>query len=160
MASNYVWIFAVVAFAFLIQSGESLRCWSCVSDQPGACGDPLNITSHHQTFHTRDCDSTANQNSYVYNEKFVCKKVVQRENGRLVVRRSCEIPGPEERDIKDGKCVAHDTTHSHVTMVSCHICSTDLCNSATSLSGSKVFLISAAVFIGSRFVPALKSFSL
>ncbi|KAK0179089.1 hypothetical protein PV327_007912 [Microctonus hyperodae] len=153
------WIFAIVAFAFVIQSGAALRCWTCTSDRSPECGDPMNITEHHKDFHTRDCEAAANPNSYGYNEKSICKKLVQRENGRLVVRRSCEIPGPEERDITNGPCASHDTTHSHVTVVSCHICNTNLCNSATSMSGSKLFFLSSIIFVASRFMPALRSFS-
>ncbi|XP_034934728.1 protein quiver-like [Chelonus insularis] len=159
MASNSFWILALVAFVFLIQSSVSLRCWTCTSDRSPECGDPMNITQHHKDFHTRDCEATASQNSYAYNERSICKKLVQRENGREVIRRSCEIPGPEERDITNGPCASHDSTHSHVTIVSCHICNTDLCNSATSLSGSQILFLTAIAFVASSFVPAIKSFS-
>ncbi|XP_012272913.1 uncharacterized protein LOC105695693 [Orussus abietinus] len=127
------WTLAILVLAALATRGSSLRCWQCSSDMNSVCGDPMNNTEHHSLFHTRDCETTFAQHPYPY-EKAVCRKIVQRVHGERVIVRACAIPNPDERDIVDGPCTPV-VSASYITIESCHICRTDLCNSATSLSG-------------------------
>ncbi|KAF7990312.1 hypothetical protein HCN44_000117 [Aphidius gifuensis] len=137
MASNINWIIATLTFAVIIQSGMALRCWTCTSDRSPECGDPMNITEHQRNFQTRDCEATSSASMYGSSVQSICKKMVTRENGRTVIRRSCEIPTQEEKNIQNGPCPPNAAVGSHIIVESCHVCSSDLCNSAISIAGNK-----------------------
>lgn len=126
------WTIALLLLIALVQCASALKCWQCTSNLSPACGDPMNNTEHHGTFHIQDCDSTS-QHPYSYG-RHVCRKVVRRVHGQREIIRQCAEPTPEERDITDGPC-SQMAQPSYVTVESCHICSTDFCNSATSISG-------------------------
>lgn len=150
--------FALLAIAAHVQPGWAIKCWVCTSTMSKDCGDPMNATEHNRNFHTRDCDGTIPQSSYGYNEKNVCKKIVQRENGQLVIVRSCAIPNPDEREITNGPCGPHAATQSQVTIESCHICNSDYCNGANSISGIQMFQACAIALLTCVLSPSIRSF--
>ncbi|KZC08922.1 hypothetical protein WN55_00313 [Dufourea novaeangliae] len=123
-------------------TGSALRCWDCASNANALCGDPMNITEHQVTFHTKVCEAGLYDSS-----KPICRKTVRRENGERVVIRQCSTPNVDEADITDGPCSAMATGGRSV-VESCHICSTDLCNSATSASIMQPLYIVALAFVG------------
>ncbi|XP_012267569.1 uncharacterized protein LOC105692736 [Athalia rosae] len=135
----------LLVLAAVLHQGSALRCWECSSNSSPECGDPITDSEHHQRFHTKDCDATLSQHPYSY-EKSVCRKTVQRSNGKKVVIRACAIPYPDERDITDGVCSTVPTA-SHITIESCHVCTTDLCNGAHSALG-QVTAIKSLLFFG------------
>lgn len=71
------------------------------------------------------------------------------ENGERVVIRQCSTPNVDEADIVDGPCSA-TTTSGRSIIESCHICSTDLCNSAMGASITQPFFIATLALIGYR----------
>lgn len=72
------------------------------------------------------------------------------DGGDRVVIRSCAIPNHDETDITDGPC-SPLMTNGRDMVESCHICSTDLCNSASSLSTTQSLYIVGFILIGYRF---------
>lgn len=144
MSSRLEWMLVVFGLVLLAQSGSALRCWVCASNANPLCGDPMNITEHQSTFHTRTCDGGLYDST-----KPICRKIVKRENGDRVVLRQCSTPNVDETQITDGPCSA--TMSSGPNVESCHICSTDLCNSATSASILHSVYIIALVFVGYNF---------
>lgn len=70
-------------------AGSALKCWDCASNFNALCGDPMNITEHHATFHTKVCES-----SFYETSKPICRKIVKRgkriENFRLICIRKIQ----------------------------------------------------------------------
>ncbi|XP_003692758.1 uncharacterized protein LOC100872601 [Apis florea] len=145
MSSTLGWVLIVAGLAASIQSGSALRCWDCASNANSLCGDPMNITDHHSTFHTKICESGTYETS-----KQICRKIVKRENGERVVIRQCSTPNVDEADIVDGPCSA--TAISTRNLIECHICSTDLCNSAMGVSVTQSLFMVTLAIIGYRYL--------
>ncbi|XP_076247084.1 UPAR/Ly6 domain-containing protein crok [Calliopsis andreniformis] len=146
MSSRFEWMLMIFGLIVLAGSGSALRCWDCASNTNPLCGDPLNVTDHQTTFHTKICDAN------IYERvKPICRKIVKRENGERVVIRQCSTPNVDEADITDGPCSAMALSGRSV-VESCHICSTDLCNSATSLSVVQPLYIAALALISYCFL--------
>ncbi|KOC65618.1 hypothetical protein WH47_01653, partial [Habropoda laboriosa] len=131
--------------------GSALQCWDCASNTNTLCGDPLNITQHQVTFHTKLCEAGSYETS-----KHICRKIVKRDNGERVVIRQCSTPNVDEADIVDGPCSATAMSGRSV-IESCHICSTDLCNSATSVSVMQPLFVTALAIVGYCFLPSKHS---
>ncbi|XP_014488211.1 PREDICTED: uncharacterized protein LOC106751703 [Dinoponera quadriceps] len=130
-------IFGVI---LLVTSGSALRCWVCASNVNVMCKDPMNTTDHQATFHTRTCDS-GNYGS----AKPICRKIVKREYGERVILRQCSTPNHDEVNIDDGPC-SSTSQPGNDAIESCHICSSDLCNSATSVPIMGILYASMALF--------------
>ncbi|EFN89624.1 hypothetical protein EAI_09332 [Harpegnathos saltator] len=90
------------------------------------CDDPMNTTDHQTAFHVRTCEA-----GHYGSAKPICRKIVKREYGDRVVIRQCSTPYHDEVNIADGPC-STVSQPGHDVIESCHICSTDLCNSAIS----------------------------
>ncbi|XP_017758444.1 PREDICTED: uncharacterized protein LOC108549537 [Eufriesea mexicana] len=144
MSSGLTFVLVICGLVVLAQSGLALRCWDCVSNTSNMCRDPLNITEHQKMFHTKTCEAVSYEMS-----KQICRKIVKRENGERVVIRQCSTPNVDEADIVDGPCSA-TTTAGQSIIESCHICSTDLCNSAMGASITQPLFIAALATIGYR----------
>lgn len=152
MGSRLTWTLVIFGLICVAQSGLALRCWDCASNMHSLCGDPLNITEHQAAFHTKYCEPGSYETS-----KQICRKIVKREHGERVVIRQCSTPNVDEADITDGPCSA--TAMSGRSIIeSCHICSTDLCNSATSASIMQPLLIVSVAIVGYRFLPSKYKF--
>jgi len=67
------------------------------------------------------------------------------EHGDRVVIRQCSVPYHDEIDIVDGPCGSSMTQQEHDE--SCHICSTDLCNSATTASTMQLLYAGALALL-------------
>ncbi|CAK9810968.1 hypothetical protein ANTPLA_LOCUS6747 [Anthophora plagiata] len=145
MSSGLAWLLVVSGLIVFAQSGSALRCWDCASNKNALCGDPLNITEHQAIFHTKVCEAGTYETS-----KHICRKIVKRENAERVVIRQCSTPNVDEADIVDGPCSAMAVSGQNV-IESCHICSTDLCNSATSVSVMQSLFVFALAIIGYCF---------
>lgn len=72
------------------------------------------------------------------------------ENGERVVIRQCSTPNVDEADIVDGPCSA--TAISTRNLIECHICSTDLCNSAMGVSVTQSLFMVTLAIIGYRYL--------
>ncbi|XP_076639581.1 UPAR/Ly6 domain-containing protein crok [Colletes latitarsis] len=145
MSSRFEWMLLALGLVVLARSGSALKCWDCASNMNALCGDPMNITEHQSTFHTKICES-----GYFETSKPICRKIVKRENGERVVIRQCSTPNVDEADITDGPCSAMAISGRSM-IESCHICSTDLCNSATSASIVQSLYVAALAVVGFRF---------
>ncbi|XP_076662106.1 UPAR/Ly6 domain-containing protein crok [Halictus rubicundus] len=145
MSPRLEWTLVVFGLVLLAQSGSALRCWVCASNSNSLCGDPMNITEHQAMFHAKVCDNGPYDSS-----KTICRKIVKRENGDRVVIRQCSTPNVDEADITNGPCSAMAISGPSV-IESCHICSTDLCNSATGVSIQRSLYIVALALIGYNF---------
>lgn len=141
MSSRLTWMLVIFGLVVLSQSGLALRCWDCTSDKNVLCGDPLNSTEHQSAFHTKFCET----GSY----EPVCRKIVKRENNARIVIRQCSTLNVDEADITDGPCSTTMTLGPSI-IESCHICSTDLCNSATGASITQSLFVVALAIIGYR----------
>ncbi|XP_015518517.2 UPAR/Ly6 domain-containing protein CG9338 [Neodiprion pinetum] len=130
--------------AAVLYQGEALRCWHCSSDSSPDCGDVITYSEHNRQFHTADCEADLRQNPYTF-ARPVCKKIVEIKNGARIVIRKCDSPLPDERDITDGVCSTVPSP-SHVTVESCHVCTTDLCNGAHSALGHASVMTSLLFF--------------
>ncbi|XP_060819882.1 uncharacterized protein LOC132909221 [Bombus pascuorum] len=144
MSSRLTWMLVIFGLVVLSQSGLALRCWSCASDKNVLCGDPLNITDHQAAFYTKDCESESYEPI-----KHICRKFVKRENNERIIIRQCSTLNVDEEDITDGPCSTTMTSGRSI-IESCHICSTDLCNSATGASITQSLLVVALAIIGYR----------
>ncbi|XP_053978209.1 uncharacterized protein LOC128876125 [Hylaeus volcanicus] len=145
MSSRLEWMLLALGLVLLARSGAALRCWDCASNTNALCGDPMNITEHQSTFRTKVCES-----GYYDTTKPICRKIVKRENGERVVIRQCSTPNVDEADIVNGPCSAMAISGRNM-IESCHICSTDLCNSATSAPIMLPLYVVAMAAIGYRF---------
>lgn len=134
----------VVLLAIFTSSGFALRCWDCSSNVNQMCNDPMNTTDHQAMFHVTDCKSVQ-----FANVKMICRKIVTREDGQRVIIRSCSIPNHAEMESTDGVC--DPQIMSGRIIESCHICSTDLCNSASGLSTMRSLYFAGLCFIGHLF---------
>lgn len=144
MASNTFWISLVCLLAIFTSSGSALRCWDCSSNTNQMCNDPMNTTDHQALFHVADCKT-----GQYANVKTVCRKIVMREDGQRVIVRSCSIPNHDEMENNDGAC-SPQIMSGHI-IESCHICSTDLCNSASGLSTMRSLYFVGLCLIGHLF---------
>ncbi|XP_033340666.1 UPAR/Ly6 domain-containing protein crok [Megalopta genalis] len=145
MSPRTEWMLVIFGLVVFAQSGSALKCWVCASNASPLCGDPMNITEHQTTFHTKVCESGIYDAS-----KPICRKIVKRENGDRVVIRQCSTPNVDEASITDGPCSSMAIAGTNV-IESCHICSTDLCNSAPSASILHSLYIVALAFVGYHF---------
>ncbi|XP_063989866.1 uncharacterized protein LOC135169077 [Diachasmimorpha longicaudata] len=161
MASSVNCMIAALAFALAIQSGAALQCWICNSDSFSQCDHLGNATEHTKISFLRDCNSQQSQTPYGYNEKYICRKMVYTQGGRTTTQRQCDTLRADERDIKDGPC-GHQisTEYSSRSMVSCNICSTDACNSGTSITGSAIFQVFAIILAVTPLLAGVKSFGI
>ncbi|XP_033229860.1 uncharacterized protein LOC117181376 [Belonocnema kinseyi] len=146
--TGITWTTSLFVLIGLVQYATSLKCWQCTSNLSAGCGDPMNNTEHHGTFHIQDCDATS-QHPYSYG-RHLCRKIVRRVHGQREIIRQCTEPTPEERDITDGPC-SQMAQPSYVTIESCNICSTDFCNSATSLSGKSFAFATVGALLSCYF---------
>ncbi|XP_036151105.1 uncharacterized protein LOC118648800, partial [Monomorium pharaonis] len=138
-------------FLFLISicylcSGSALRCWVCASNVNTMCKDPMNTSDHNAAFHIRTCDPGPYGSS-----KPICRKIVKREMGERVVIRQCSTPYHDEMDIIDGQCGNSMTQTGRDVIESCHICSSDLCNSGTISSATRLLYIIVMIFLAFTF---------
>ncbi|EFN74941.1 hypothetical protein EAG_09461 [Camponotus floridanus] len=131
----------ILGMALFITSGSALRCWVCSSNVNNLCKDPMNTTDHQAAFHIRTCDV-----DYYSSTKAICRKIVKQEYGQRVVIRQCSTPYHDELDITDGLCGNSATESGRGVIESCHICSTDLCNSATEASATQLLCNGALIF--------------
>ncbi|KAG7205531.1 hypothetical protein KM043_007509 [Ampulex compressa] len=146
MAYRAEWILAILGLVLLARSGTALRCWDCASNLNSMCGDPMNVSDHQATFHTKICGAGPYETS-----KSICRKIVKRVNSQKVVIRQCSTPNIDEMDITDGEC-SPTATAGHGATESCHICSTDLCNSASDASAMHLLYVAALALAGYRFL--------
>ncbi|XP_031830792.1 uncharacterized protein LOC116426245 [Nomia melanderi] len=153
MSSRIECILVIFGLVLLAQSGSALRCWVCSSSSNALCGDPMNVTDHQATFHAKRCEESMPYDS----SKPICRKIVKKENGERVVIRQCSTPNVDEADITDGPCSAMAISGPNV-IESCHICSTDLCNSATSASILQSLYVIALAFVGYHFFQSKYNF--
>ncbi|KAK2587853.1 hypothetical protein KPH14_003950 [Odynerus spinipes] len=144
MAVNVFWM-SLVVLAIFVGSGSALRCWDCSSNVNALCNDPMNTTEHQAIFHVKDC----RRGPYA-NVKTVCRKIVTREDGERVVIRSCSMPNHDEMETSDGPCSPQMMSGRSI-VESCHICSTDLCNSASGLSTMRSLYFTGLALILYRF---------
>ncbi|XP_076752656.1 UPAR/Ly6 domain-containing protein crok [Xylocopa sonorina] len=144
MSTRLAWVLAIFGLLVIARSGSALQCWDCASNTNPLCADPLNVTDHQIKFHTKICETRSYDTL-----KHICRKIVKRENGERVVIRQCSTPNVDEADIVDGPCSASAITSRNL-IESCHICSTDLCNSAVSSAITQPLLIAALAIIGYR----------
>ncbi|XP_020298768.1 uncharacterized protein LOC109863002 isoform X1 [Pseudomyrmex gracilis] len=148
MISNERAVLIIFAITLFVTSGSALRCWVCSSNVNVVCDDPMNTTEHHTTFHARDCNeySRDHLSGHYGNSRAVCRKIVKRDYGQRIVVRQCSTLNHDEIDIVDGTCGA-SAQQGPVEIESCHICSTDLCNSATSVSTMQLLYAAVLVFV-------------
>ncbi|XP_011157438.1 uncharacterized protein LOC105194283 [Solenopsis invicta] len=142
----------IFGLTLFITSGSALRCWVCASNVNSMCKDPMNTSDHNAAFHIRTCDPGPYGSS-----KPICRKIVKREMGERVVIRQCSTPYHDEMDTIDGQCGNSVTQAGRDVIESCHICSSDLCNSATAVSATRliyiaVIILSALTFHQSKYV--------
>ncbi|XP_035733069.1 uncharacterized protein LOC118446489 [Vespa mandarinia] len=145
MISNTFWMLLTVFLTIFANSGSALKCWECSSHMNAMCGDPMNTTEHQVMFHVKECGRGPYASS-----RPICRKMVKRDGGDHVVIRSCAIPNHDETDITDGPC-SPLMTNGRDMVESCHICSTDLCNSASDLSTMQLLYIAGFILIGYLF---------
>ncbi|XP_017876482.1 uncharacterized protein LOC108622880 [Ceratina calcarata] len=153
MFSRLTLTLVIFGLILLAQSGLALRCWNCASNVNAMCGDPLNVTDHHFNFHTPQCEASSYDTS-----KHICRKIVKKEDGERVVIRQCSTPYVDEADITDGPCGNTATISARGMVESCHICSTDFCNSATSASVMQPLFIAALAVVGHRSLQSKYNF--
>ncbi|XP_015178518.1 PREDICTED: uncharacterized protein LOC107067473 [Polistes dominula] len=146
MVSNTSWMILAIFLIIFANSGSALRCWDCSSHTSAMCGDPMNSTDHQVMFHVKECGR-----GMYNNNRPICRKTVLKDGGERIVIRSCAIPNIDENDITDGTCGSLAKNNQGITE-SCHICSTDLCNSASGLSTTLSLYIVGFIFIGYRFL--------
>lgn len=146
MNSRSAWALVFFGLVVLARSGFALQCWDCASNMNALCNDPMNVTEHQAMFHAKTCETGPYESS-----KPICRKIVKRENGERVVIRQCSTPNVDEADIRDGPCSAMAISSRNV-IESCHICSTDFCNSATNASIMKPLFVFAMAIIGYRYM--------
>jgi hypothetical protein len=125
----------LLCVTLFVTSGSALRCWVCSSNVNSMCADPMNTSDHHSTFHIHTCEPAGH-----YGSKSICRKIVKREFGERIVIRQCSTPYHDEVNTVDGPC-STNSQPGHDVIESCHICSTDLCNSATSLPTTRLLYV-------------------
>ncbi|XP_034186240.1 UPAR/Ly6 domain-containing protein crok [Osmia lignaria lignaria] len=145
MSFRSAWALVIFSLVVLVRPGSALKCWDCASNMNALCADPMNVTEHQAMFHVKTCEA-----GFYETSKPICRKIVKRENGERVVIRQCSTPNVDEADIHDGPCSAMAISSRNV-IESCHICSTDLCNSSTSASIMQPLFMLAMALIGYRY---------
>ncbi|KAL6439285.1 hypothetical protein ACFW04_003871 [Cataglyphis niger] len=134
----------ILGMAFFVTSGSALRCWVCSSNVNVMCNDPMNTTDHQADIKTCYTD-------HYSSSKAICRKIVKQDNGERIVIRQCSTPYHDEIDVVDGLCGNSMTQPGRGVIESCHICSTDLCNSATDASATRLLYIGALISFGYIF---------
>ncbi|XP_066583117.1 UPAR/Ly6 domain-containing protein crok-like [Prorops nasuta] len=155
MATGAQCLLLIFALIVLVQSGSALRCWECQSNSNQLCGDLSNTTEHHRLFHDRLCEQGVT--NFYQNHVQVCRKIVKKEYGQRIVIRSCSTLNPDEQGITDGVCGQSMLGSRSSTIESCHICSTDLCNSATSTSAMQLLYASTLLLAIYNFFSSKES---
>ncbi|XP_032662936.1 uncharacterized protein LOC116840392 [Odontomachus brunneus] len=140
----------IVGVVLLVASGSALRCWDCSSNVNAMCADPMNTTDHQAAFHVRTCEP-----GHYGSAKPICRKIVKREYGDRIVIRQCSTPYNDEINIDDGPC-SSTMQSGHGVIESCNICNTDLCNSATTASTTRLLYagtltLLACIFYQSKY---------
>lgn len=136
----------ILGLSLFVASGSALRCWVCSSNVNVMCNDPMNTTDHQAAFHIRTCDPGPYGSS-----KPICRKIVKREYGERIVIRQCSTPYHDEIDVIDGQCGNSMTQPGRDVIESCHICSSDLCNSATTISAMRLLYTTVIIFLAYTF---------
>ncbi|XP_011871971.1 PREDICTED: uncharacterized protein LOC105564300 [Vollenhovia emeryi] len=139
---------AIIIFglALFVTSGSALRCWVCSSNVNVMCNDPMNTTDHQAAFHIRTCDPGPYGSS-----KPICRKIVKREYGERIIIRQCSTPYHDEIDVVNGQCGNSMSQPGRDVIESCHICSTDLCNSATDASATRLLYVATLILLACTF---------
>jgi len=129
MASSWNWwavaLTTAIVFFMNIPSGQSIHCWDCNSAYDPRCNDPFD----NHSIALVDC----NQLSYPHLEVKVatlCRKTMQKVNGKERVIRSCGWLNSSHED--SGNSCFQRTGSAEVFVTHC-TCSTDGCNTATTL---------------------------
>ncbi|XP_029158745.1 uncharacterized protein LOC114931016 [Nylanderia fulva] len=151
MISNERAAMLIFGVALFVTSGSALRCWVCSSNVNAMCADPMNTTDHQAAFHIRTCDT-----GHYGTTKAICRKMVKREYGERIVIRQCSTPYHDELEVTDGLCGNTMTQPGRDVIESCHICSTDLCNSATDASATRLLYIGALISFAYVFLQQSK----
>ncbi|KAM0735221.1 UPAR/Ly6 domain-containing protein crok [Formica fusca] len=130
----------ILAVTLFVTSGSALRCWDCSSNVNVMCNDPMNTTDHQAAFHIKTCDT-----GYYGSSKPICRKIVKQKYGERIVIRQCSTAYHDEVEIGNGLCGNSATQSERDVIESCHICNTDLCNSATDASATRLLYIGALI---------------
>jgi len=87
------------------------------------------------------------------NSDFFVKQLIYffPEYGERIVIRQCSTPYHDEIDVIDGQCGNSMIQPGRDVIESCHICSSDLCNSATTISAMKLLYIIVIIFLACTF---------
>ncbi|GBP74002.1 hypothetical protein EVAR_76677_1 [Eumeta japonica] len=122
--------------------GESIRCWTCSSDNDPMCQDPFRAEQNQYSNHfiLTNCDANVNPNYGFSNNpsRSVCKKQKTYVNGQLITVRSCSW---KARDDYTTSCPNNRADN----YAFCETCDYDACNSA---SVSSYFLALLAAPLG------------
>ncbi|XP_031830784.2 UPAR/Ly6 domain-containing protein crok-like [Nomia melanderi] len=153
MSSRIEWMLVIFGLVLLAQSGSTLQCWNCSSDLEPLCGDLINITDYQRRFYATDCDE------HIFDFIIpVCRKIVKTENGKRVVKRECWSVYKHQAHITDGPCNPLLKLDGISDNEYCFICSTDLCNSATSASILQSLYVVTLGFVGYHFFQSKYNF--
>lgn len=144
MISSERAVLMVFGVILLVTSGSALRCWVCSSNVNTMCDDPMNTTDHSAAFHIRTCEQYPTGYG---TSKPICRKIIKRDYGERIVIRQCSTPNHDESNIVDGSCGTSMIQAGRDVIESCHICSTDLCNSATSASAMQLLYAGALCLV-------------
>ncbi|XP_059471216.1 uncharacterized protein LOC132194133 [Neocloeon triangulifer] len=139
----------LMLFAISIQTGAALRCWVCSSPVGGVCGDPFNSSI---LSHTTECAPPRRHHGSSGANLFqpdiishVCKKVIQREHGALMVVRSCGYERfPNEACGGQEESRRITARHHRDDVRFCQVCREDGCNAAASTYNLLVALLASA----------------
>ncbi|TMW48540.1 hypothetical protein DOY81_006372 [Sarcophaga bullata] len=119
----------ILTLVYKVKAGTPLQCWHCSSDTAGSenfCGEEFqegNIPEQLKDLNivvTRNCNSTINSE----HERAVCRKTIERTNGKTVVKRFCYYTN--KSDALD--YCRNEPTEKTVRRVFCEDCLTDKCN--------------------------------
>ncbi|XP_063705697.1 uncharacterized protein LOC134834837 [Culicoides brevitarsis] len=121
MSKTYL---ALIAFAIGISASNALLCHSCNSEFDPRCGDPFDSFSIGQV----NCSYLNPLEHMPGVEPVLCRKTTQKVYGKIRVVRGCGyITDPRD----DKECVKRSGTHDVFAWYCA--CTTDLCNTASSL---------------------------
>ncbi|CAK1586849.1 unnamed protein product [Parnassius mnemosyne] len=139
--AKFTLIVPVVLFAFFVQYGESVRCWTCSSDLNPLCNDPFlaGQTENSYLFRLENCDATsAVSYPYLTSSVSACKKQKKFVRGEMVISRGCTW---KRRDDYSNTCPSTSTSSYNEVTSFCETCQYDGCNGASAITKTIALLV-------------------
>lgn len=123
--SIYTAIIVTFTLVFLIEEGDSIKCWVCRSDSDPKCGDPFD----NSTMPITDCIQEPDLPHIPHVRPTMCRKIRQKVHGEWRYFRSCAYLGEPGIEGDERFCLMRTGTYN-IFMEYCTCNTKDGCNSA------------------------------